>query len=185
MLVDVQQIIPIPEAAEYQVQLRKKEERSRLSKKMNWDEAKFFPELKNKAGEKAAEIAKELLEWSRPLVDYVWFGEGESIGSFTPTVKVEREKYHLFAVKTHGKIVFRFSELKHRRNFQDDRSRLSLLEKLNQIPGVNFPLENLQGHHKIPLRLLEPPESLDQFKDTILWMISLAKGEGKGQNILE
>jgi len=177
VLIDIQHIIPIPEAADYQVRVREKEERGRIAKKTQWDENKFFHALEENAGPKALAIAKDLLEWVQPYVNYVWFGEGGIIGSFSPTVKVKNEKFHPFVVRTDGKITIRFSELKRKGLFQHLENRLGLMERLKLIPGVDFSKERVEGKPKFSLLLLEGEEHLQQFKDTILWLITMAKGE--------
>lgn len=175
VLIDVQQIIPIPEAEDYQVQVREKTTRERIAKKTKWDEEKFFKALEENAGPKAGAIARDLLVWAKPLVAYVWYGEGEKSGSYTPTVKVDQDKVHLFVVRTDGKIRVRFSELKRKSPFQDVEIRLALLERLNKISGLTLPKESIEGNPHFSLLLLEDESSFQLFKASVLWMIDLTR----------
>jgi hypothetical protein len=176
VLINVEQIIPIPEAADYQVRVREKEERGRIVQKTQWDEAKFLKILEENAGPKAAGIARHLMDWAQTLVDQVGFGEGQ-IGTFTSYVKVQDKNYHPFVLKTDGMVVVRLVSLKGKGPFKTQENLMTLLERFNRISGINWSPDTLDGYPRFPLLLLEDEANLGQFKETILWFIKMAKRE--------
>lgn len=66
-LIDIQQIVPLPEAGAYQVQLREKAQKKREGRSKKWDESSFMAEMERAAGPKAVAIAKDLLRWSEKI----------------------------------------------------------------------------------------------------------------------
>src|SRR5205814_7994161 len=82
-LMDIQQIVPLPEAGNYQVQLREKEHRKREARSKKWDEAAFMTEMERVAGPTAVGVARDLLRWSETFSEIAWSGID---GIFTPTV---------------------------------------------------------------------------------------------------
>jgi hypothetical protein len=67
-LVDVQQIIPLPEANEYQIQLREKKQQEWKARSQKWDEPAFMQELEKNTGPTLAELAKDIHRWISPIV---------------------------------------------------------------------------------------------------------------------
>jgi hypothetical protein len=77
-LVDVQQIIPLPEANEYQIQLREKKQQERKARSQKWDESAFMAQLEKNTEHTVVELAKNIHEWINPLVDDVTWGQADS-----------------------------------------------------------------------------------------------------------
>jgi hypothetical protein len=67
ILVDVQQIIPPPEAAEFQIRIRQKEQRERNARRLvrQWDEESFFAVVKEIDDKKIVEIVQELARFAK------------------------------------------------------------------------------------------------------------------------
>lgn len=176
LIVDVQQIIPLPEAAEYQVRVREKQERERASTANKWHPENFLVEIERNCGAGIAHIAKDLHDWSAILCTYVWFGQGDVRGTFTPILKIADTKYHLFVVRTDGVIVIRFINLQGKGRFKDRHVLDELRQRLNEIPGVGFSEDTLGGKPRFELKLLEVAEHLQAFKNAMLWVINTARG---------
>jgi hypothetical protein len=66
-----------------------------------WDEAAFFQELERQ-GEAEANVARQILDWSRPQVSRVYWGKGVQSGSFVPILNHKGRDHQLFAVWTSG-----------------------------------------------------------------------------------
>ena len=97
-LLDVQQIIPLPEANEYQVQFREKKQQERKARSQKWDETSFMQELEKNAGPALVELAKNIHRWISPLVDEVTWGQAR--GRMVPTIHEKKTRYQLFVVVT-------------------------------------------------------------------------------------
>ena len=107
--IDVQQIIPLPEAEDYQVQLREKEQKRRSTKKGDrWDETKFLAEMERNNGKDVREAAEEMFSWLAPKVSYPWFGYGVKDGGVVFMIRHGGIKYHVCRMSTQGRFVFWF-----------------------------------------------------------------------------
>lgn len=175
VIVDVQQLIPLPEAAEYQVRVREKQERERAATMSKWDLDKFLVDIDRNCGAAYARTARDLHDWAKEFCTYVWFGEGEVTGTFTPILKVDGIKYHLFVVRTDGNIMIRFINMRDKGPFGNRHILDEFRRRLSQISGVHFPEEDLDGKPRFDLKLLEAPPSLERFKEAILWAVNTAR----------
>lgn len=97
ILLDVQQIIPLPEATEYQVRLREKATERRQSRR-KWDEPSFFLELAKRSPVADVESARTLLDWARRSGMRIWWGEGATLASFHVIANHHGEDHQLFGV---------------------------------------------------------------------------------------
>ena len=175
IILDVQQIIPLPEAVEYQIRVREKQERERASTN-KWDLENFLVEIERNCGAQIAQLAKELHDWSSSVCTYVWFGQGEVRGTFTPIFKIADTKYHLFVVRTDGMIVVRFINLHGKGRFKDRDVLDELRQRLNEVSGLSLTEEDLGGKPKFELKLLQSAAALQAFKNAMLWTINTARG---------
>ena len=166
LLVDVQQVIPLPEAAEYQVKVREKERR----KGARW-EPKDLPAIWRMLEERCTEdeigAAHEINDWLDPLVDEIL----PTSNSFAPFIQGERHKHFLFKVMVTGKLEMWFYHLCDRPPFNDEQLLKEALSRLNRVPGVHISEDRLRGKPKFPLAAVTDPKAMAQFKEAIKWMI--------------
>ncbi len=128
VLLDVQPIIPLPEAEEYQVQIRQKEDAARVSRGTGgraWDQATFMSALEQSKGQEVARVAMAILDWITPRVFKVHWGTGMRMGSFVPEV-LAGESHYLFAAWTYGTIEIYFQWLAYKPAFADESRRREL-----------------------------------------------------------
>jgi hypothetical protein len=71
LMLDVSQLIPLPDAEQYQVTSRGKTNRERRAAVHAWDQASFVRDLQGNRGEGEVAIAEHLLEWSKTEADWV------------------------------------------------------------------------------------------------------------------
>jgi hypothetical protein len=167
-LMDVQQIVPLPEATSYQVQLREKEQKKREGRSRKWDESSFMAEMERSAGPKFVALAKELLRWAEEFSQIVWSG---THGIFTATIMKDDDKYLLFRVRTEGRFGFRLRLLCLKPAFSDHKVQIEMLRKLNEIPGLNLTEHSLGGKPSFNLELLFDPVALQKFKAGVDWLV--------------
>jgi len=174
IVVDVQQVIPLPEATEYQVRARAKAQLERASREGRWDEPRLMKAIEAKRGPVAMRVAKDILDWVQSRASRVWWGKGAQSGSFIPVWDMPEDEYIFFSVRSEGVVEVLFYWMSRRAPFSDDPLRRELLERLNRIPQCKIPESALGGKPKFPLDLLGAKESLDLFKDTIEWAVKRA-----------
>jgi len=174
VLLDVQPIIPLPEAEQYQVQIRQKEDAARISRETDrrkWDESAFIEALEKARGAEIRDVAKAILAWTTTRVSQVWWGEGRTRGSFVPTLIVGDVRYQLFAAWTYGRVEIYFQSLAYKPPFADEADRMELRKRLLEIPGVDIPLETLTMRPSFDMKLLLDSENLRLFFATVGWAI--------------
>jgi len=168
-LIDIQQIVPLPEAGAYQVQLREKAQKKREGRSKKWDEPSFMVEMERAAGPKAVAIAKDLLRWSEEFSQTVWSGTD---GIFTATITNDDGKSPLFSVRTEGRFGFRLRRLCLKPAFSKHEVQLEMFRKLNDIPGVNLTEDALGGKPSFKIDLLLDPIALQKFKAAVNWLVN-------------
>lgn len=59
--------------------------------------------------------------------------------------------------------------------FNDEAKRLELLDRLNQIPGVKIPRDDITRRPSFPLSLLRDEIALKRFLETLDWYVAEIK----------
>jgi hypothetical protein len=135
-----------------------------------WDEAVFFDELHNRHGDLAVSAARRILEWSASHMD-TWWGKGKRSGSFVPYFYHKDRQHQLFAVYTYGVVEIYFYWYKFKPPFESQARRLELLEKLNQVPGVEIPESGIDRRPSISLESLAQASTVEQFLSVYDWVV--------------
>jgi len=172
LLIDAQQIVPVPEAADYQIKIREKEQKERSGRRQKWDEASFMKQLGARKGEVAAKSAKELLDWISPQVAEVWWGHGEQNGGIVPIIRRGGVAYRLFRMKTDGWLILRLDQLQKKPPFTDQGRRKELLALLNRMPNVSLTEEQWARKARIPIATLTDPKGMEAFRAAVSWMVT-------------
>jgi hypothetical protein len=118
-------------------------------------------------------IARDLELWLR--------GAGAEIfttaNGFAPKFHVAGEEYYPFKITEAGSVSMWFHYLKRKSAFVDEQARQELLARLNQIPGVSIAPEKIGGKPSFPLSILLEPGALEAFKQTIQWVVQVARAK--------
>lgn len=136
-----------------------------------WDEASFFQHLEARRGAGEVGVAKEILEWARPKVTRVWWGEGSQSGSFVPILNHKDRDHQLFAVWTYGTAEIYFYWYQYKEPFDSDEKRLELLKRLNDIEGIDLHNDAIARRPGIPLSVLRNGTALKQFLSVFDWVV--------------
>ena len=149
------------------------------SPKRRWDEESFFAELEKNAGKEEAKTARKIFEWAKEKMDYIDWGSGRIYGSCIPVIRIDDTSYFPFSLWTNGKIEFGFQYLKNRPPFDSEEIRKTFLMKLNNIHGVNLPMNSIEGKPTIPLSIFKDEKNLEQLFFILEWVIEQAKNYSK------
>jgi len=171
LLVDVQQVIPLPEAAEYQVQMREKEQKKRSSRWKQKDLPTIWKDLHENCSEEEIRVAHDIYDWLKPLVTEIF----PTANGFAPLMEKKDRNQFLFKVMTNGQVQIWFHYLKKKPPFADEGLRKGLLSKLNLISGVEIGEDRLIGKPSFPLGCLADSGAMDQFKEAFEWAIGEIK----------
>ena len=140
-------------------------------KTRKWDEASFFRELEARYGSTAVLVAQQILDWARPRVTRVWWGEGSRNGSFVPVVNHKDVDHQLFAVWTSGGIEIYFYWYQYKEPFASEDRRRELMRRLNAIEGVSLPEDAIARRPNIDLDTLAQDDRLNQLLKVFEWVI--------------
>jgi len=176
-LLDVQQVIPLPEASDYIVKVKEKEKSEKESKRRQWDEPTFMKVLEQNKGLELRRLAEQILEWAAKTTDWIWWGRGRRSGSFVPMVGPEGQGAQFISVWTYGLVENQFQWLAYRSAFKNEEPRKELLRRLNQIPGIEFPEDVITRRPSFPLERLADEDAMNTFKETYEWVINKLRSQ--------
>ena len=177
ILVDIQQIIPLPEAESFQIKVRDKSIaiRKSLSQKKKWTLEKLLNSIEQGTNSDTAKLANNIYDWSVNIFNRIWWSEAKIDGSFIPVYDSPNgESNFFFAVRSVGKIELFLNWMSNHKPFDDDELRQEFIDKLNNI-GASIPPDKHDKKPKFPLSILHDPEKFKSFKQTIEWALELAK----------
>lgn len=137
-----------------------------------WDEASFMAALEARKGPLAVAAAGRLLTWARERATRVWFGNGQRTGSFVPVIRHDGDDHFIFAAYTFGNVEIGLQYLKTRDPFASEERRRDLVARLNAIPGVEIPPDELSKRPGIPLELLAQGDRCEVFCGVFDWVIA-------------
>jgi hypothetical protein len=177
LIVDVQQIIPLPEAVDYQISLREKEQKSRSSQWQPKTMDEIWKDLTGNCSDQVASAARDIFNWLTPRVEEVF----PTKNGFAALILENGLKNYPFKVTTNGSVEVWFRYMSQKPPFEDEGLRRILLEKLNRIPGVQIGEDRLQGKPKIELDALLSPTSMSMFKETWEWAFERMKENGESE----
>jgi hypothetical protein len=142
-----------------------------IGARRQWDEPSFFQALQSTRTAPEGEVARQLLDWARPHVTQIWWGKGQRMGSFVPTVHHNGTDHQLFAVWTYGTVELYFQWYQTKPPFEAEAKRLELLRRLNAIDGVSIPPDAITRRPGIPLALLAEAQRVPEFLSVFAWFI--------------
>ena len=140
-----------------------------------WDEASFFEELRQRRGEKEAEAARSILAWAKKSVLRIWWGKGNTYGSFYPMLDFRGEPHWVVSVWTYGRVEIPFQHMLNRKPFEDEAKRGELPDRLNKLSGVQIPADAISRRPSIPLEVLTDAVALKAFLGVLDWYIAEVK----------
>lgn len=140
-----------------------------------WNEASFFEDLRQRRGDKEAEVARTILAWAKKSVPHIWWGKGSKDGSFFPMLDYKGETNWMVSVWSYGRVEIQFQWMRNPQPFGDEAKRRDLLNRLNKIPGVEIPADAITRRPSIPLAAFTNPAALQEFLSVLEWYISEVK----------
>ena len=165
LMLDVSQLIPLPDAEQYQVSSRVKTSRERPPAAHAWDQASFMRDLLEIRGEAEVAISEHLLEWSKTEADWVRWCEGGNHGAFVPILQPSpssARQIHPFDVWSNGWIGIDVDALTSIEPLVDDLAHL--VDALEAVPGLELQGDG-SGRQRFPLSALSSSQAMAAFKE--------------------
>ena len=134
-----------------------------------WTEETFFDELERKNGKSVREIIERLNKHFEKKASRIVYGKGKQSGSLVPVFELDVVSYWLFAVYTYGRIEIYFQYYKVKPPFDNIKKRKIMLDKLNEIKGVDIPEDRIDKRPAIDIELLKEQSEYDKFIKIFDW----------------
>ncbi|PIE42288.1 MAG: hypothetical protein CSA47_01480 [Gammaproteobacteria bacterium] len=182
IIIDIQQIIPLPEAENFQIKVREKTQAARTSRlqKKQWNLDILLHTIKDNAGTQCSQIAKEIHAWSQGVMDRIWWSDAKIDGSFIPVCERQKKTHIFYAIRSTGKIELYLGNMAQKSPFDNVGLRQEFVNKLNKI-GADIPENKLDKYPKFPLEVLSNPKSMNDFKAAIEWALTKVKEEDNSE----
>ncbi|MDB5239768.1 MAG: hypothetical protein JWP57_393 [Spirosoma sp.] len=138
------------------------------------DEVSYFEEMLKYSGPDKVKIARQIFDWAKEKNYTIDFGKGMlGLGSFIPYKSQNFSSKRLgimpFAVWVKGSIEIYFQHYQNRPPFDSASMKLELLNRLNQIKGLNIPESAINRRPSFSLELLKEKYNYDIFVETFNW----------------
>lgn len=140
-----------------------------------WDEASFLITLRDRKGEESAAVARRVCDWARTELPRFSFGSGVTDGSVFPVLDVGDASFYPFALWTYGSIEVQFQYMRDRPPFDQEAVRVEAIRRLNEVPGIDIPLDAHSRRPSFGMAALIDPPSLERFFEVVSWMIEQFK----------
>ena len=136
-----------------------------------WDEESFFEHLASQRPVGEVEAARNILTWAQKHTTRVWWGRGSRAGSMVPILEHCSKGHQPFAVWSSGSLEVYFYWYAHKPPFDDEKLRLELLRRLNEIPRVSLDASVIAKRPNIPLEHFVSEASRARLFETFEWYI--------------
>lgn len=137
-----------------------------------WDEPTFLAELEARHGAALVEVARRIIAWAEQERLSLLWGRGKQDGSFYPMVEHSAGSVRLCGVWTYACVEVQFEYFQFVAPFTDERLRLDLVARLNEIAGVTVPLDGISRRPAFPLAVLRDEAALRAFLAAFSWVAS-------------
>jgi hypothetical protein len=133
------------------------------------DEPTFVNALKQRADPVSQAVALRLVDWAKARSLPLYWGHFRNIPSFAPEVLVAGGAHYLAILISSGHVDIPFDQLMGTRPFTDAAMRVTLLNRLNSIPGVNLPEDSITKRVSFLVAALDDPSAFEQFTAIFDW----------------
>jgi hypothetical protein len=133
-----------------------------------WDRDSLLRRLRERCGEREAEVARRLFAWADRRGDLTeYHGRGKRDGSWSAG---STEPYLWpFVLYSYGRVEIQFQHIAKRPPFDALALRQELLARLNAIDGVEISPAAIDRRPSIPLDLLVAGDALERLTETFDW----------------
>lgn len=132
-----------------------------------WDESSFDRESVTKNGQQAATINQTLRKWAESKAE-ISYGKGTASGSMQIWFRSKNNGNLSFLVMyTYGTVEMQFQFMKE--PYTSNTQKQIFIEKLNNIPGINIPLDKIGKRPSISYSLLATNDNLIKFISILDW----------------
>jgi len=162
ILLDVAQVLPLPEAEDYQVRLREKETRERAAHRPALSPEQYFAELASEGADEST--ARTLTEWAKEQGLYLRWPRGTQRRSVRGLLRFgpALDRYSLMILRTSGILVIQPNLLSKKPALANGTLLSAYLDALAAIPGIQ--LDRSGKGPRFSIECLRNPLAMKQFQ---------------------
>jgi hypothetical protein len=173
VLLDVQQVIPIPEAEEYQIKVQHKASQERSSRGPTWNEAKLLKAISEKYGAAASDAAEKLLRGMEELGFQLSYGTAKEDGRAFASINLGGKNYFLARIATHRGLVLPLARLQ----MLPLSVRRTIADRWSEATGVPIDDGALNTFPALPLNDVVDQDRFEKFFQFLRAAIEVIEGE--------
>lgn len=140
-----------------------------------WSEELFFAEFPKGRGADETAVARRNFDWAKDAAQHPSLIVAWPKRARFPAMYVRMEHngitFTVGAVGSTGTFNFDLYNLRQAPPFDDPNSRIELIRRLNEIPGVNIRPDYTSGYPSFPIILLKVEAALVQFQKVVDWVV--------------
>jgi CBS domain-containing protein len=152
----------------------REEEKAKSAKKRaagrKWDEPSFFAALKEGHTARESAAARRIFDWVTDSTLSIRWGRGREGGSFSATFG-DAHGPAVLRVWTSGWVTIAFLYLKSLPPYDDEKMRLELLRRLNEIRRVEIDPSEIVKDTSVRLSIFADEAKLQQLLDAMDWVV--------------
>jgi len=170
IVLDVQQLIPLPEAADYFVRIRNKADEDQSRTGRDWNLDTFLQELGKNSNPEIVGLARHIHDWCQNELGGVQFNTSAKVGRFGPILVPNGSQAPSLVVRTDGRIGIRFIHIKTKTGQRNEEILKDFVARIKNIPGFAFDEDDIKGKPRRPLEPLLDPAHLKCLEEAVLWL---------------
>jgi hypothetical protein len=136
----------------------------------SWDRDSLISQVEERNGVDQAAAAVRIIDWALARQDLKpYYGRGLHDGSFTAG-HPDPDRLFPFVLYGYGRVEIQFEHIRKRPPFDDVGLRGELRDRLNNIPGVDLPIEAIEKRPSLQLEVFTAQAALDGLLDVLDWV---------------
>jgi hypothetical protein len=136
-----------------------------------WDETSFFQDLEGRRGKEEADIAREIIKWSKSQSLGLHWGKGGVEGTYYPVLDHKGKANKVFGVYSTGRIFVGFQDSP----LEKEEQKVELMNRLNAIDEVDFQEKYIHSWGSFLISALKEESKLKDFFAIFEWVIEEIK----------
>ncbi len=140
-----------------------------------WNKERFLGAIDETCSEEEKAFVRKALDWCKAQNLEDWWGTGQKIGSYIPVLNFFSERYTFFSLKTNKYVGIEFGCLNNRLPSGNEKILNELLNKLNELGGINFSKDQITKFPNIPLNIISREHNREKFFNIFEWFLDELK----------
>ncbi len=140
------------------------------------NETTYMEMLAMRQDQDLLDVSRRLLDWARDEGLTLHWSSVRDVPSFAPVIETPSGPACFVEITARGRIDVLFDQLRETDAFREDKQRLEVLRRLNEIPGMGMPEFTINKRPTFSLNALVSYEAFERFTSTFRWVAQQLQG---------